>query len=62
MFLTVCGPGTFLNGIDICEDCEIGYWNMDYNQTECQRCTGGRTTEGQGKTSDQDCGKQMLNT
>ena len=56
-FVPVCGLGEFMNDNGECEGCGIGDWNDEYNQTECQSCTGGRTTQRTGTQSEQGCGK-----
>ena len=52
----MCAAGNFLNGT-ICEKCPVGTWNNDVNQTTCNNCTEGRTTESDGAESEGLCGK-----
>ena len=56
IFFPVCPPGTFLNHGGSCEECPIGQWNDQYNQTSCNICDGGKTTQNNGTKYETDCG------
>ncbi|XP_013383226.1 sushi, von Willebrand factor type A, EGF and pentraxin domain-containing protein 1 [Lingula anatina] len=51
-----CLPGSVsYDGLEICETCEIGYYQAGYAQTSCDKCPGRKTTWRRGTRKAEEC-------
>ena len=56
LFIALCLPGTKSpNGLEICETCSKGYFEVKYGQTNCTACPVGFTTKRRGARELSDC-------
>ena len=60
LLIALCLPGTKSpNGLEICETCSKGYYEVEYGQTNCTACPVGFTTKRRGARELSDCKGNM---